>query len=454
MDSNALSRRALIGAGAGLAASATVLGTRALTAEGAPTHAIGDGDVVSLLPEDLIGLQLYSVRDEISKIGFEKVFAALAGIGFRYVEFAGYTQGSSPEITLQELRALLDRYELKASGSHVTATDDASMTKILDDAEVLGIPQVGNSFVVPSGPPTVDGWKGAAATANHYGEMAARRGMSYYLHNHFQEWAPCVDDPSKCGHDVFLAELDPRFAFLELDIFWCYVGSAQNNGRFDPLKDYAIPHRDRYRLFHVKDGVYDDKPAGTITDVGEGKIDFQAFFTELFAQSPDEPGKHTYLWENDSAGNHPRGALAAAQASYANMRYALTKPAPPADEDKESADCATPAAAGATSANCATPAGLAAALNRIRFRRTKTGRRVLALPLRLNSGAQVSAKLTRNGKTLAKASRKLGKGASTLNLSVPRTAAKGPARLTVSVTNGNGTAFTVRRTVHIPGRKK
>jgi sugar phosphate isomerase/epimerase len=449
---NAISRRGLIGAGAGLAASATVLGARTLGADAAETRAVGDGDRASLLPVDRIGLQLYSVRDEVSNLGFDKVLAKLAEIGFKHVEFAGYTDNSSPALTVKQLRGLLDKYGLKAAGSHVSPSDDASMKKILDDAEVLGIPYVGNSLVVPEGPPSTDGWKAAAATANKYGEMAAKRGMKYYLHNHFQEWAPCVDDPSKCGHDVFLAECDPRYAFLELDIYWCYVGSAQNQGTraFDPLKDYILKHSDRYLLFHVKDGVYDDtgKPTGTITDVGEGKIDFQTIFTELFKKSADEPNKHIYLWENDDAGNHPRGALAAAQSSYANMRYSLTKAAP----------AGTGAGPGTGTVNdvteCTTASGLSAAINSARFRTTKAGRRVVSVGLRLNSSAQVTAKLTRGRKVLAKQSKQLSKGSPKLNLTLPRKTAKGPVLLTITVKKAGGNVLTVRRTLHVPGGKK
>jgi sugar phosphate isomerase/epimerase len=408
--------------------------------ETSPRATAGDAGARSLLPPERIGLQLYSVRNAISSDGFDKVFGTLAEIGFKQVEFAGYTDNSSPALTVKQLRGLLDKHGLKAAGSHVSATDDASMTKILDDAVVLGIPQVGNSLVLPSGAPTVDGWKGAAATANHYGELAAKRGMTYYLHNHFQEWAPCVDSPMQRGHDVLLAECDPRYVSLELDIFWCYVGAAQNNMAFDPLKDYAIPHRDRYKLFHVKDGVYDEKPAGTITDVGEGKIDFQMFFTELFKQSADEPSKHLYLWENDNGGDHPRGALASARTSYVNMRYALVAPAAAVTDPGGTPDCPGPAAT------------VAASVVRTTFRRTKAGRRVLRITLDVDEPITVAARLTRGGKTVARATRKLKKGIRTVNLGVPQAAPAGAVRLALTLTDTGGTTRTVQRALSLPSR--
>jgi hypothetical protein len=85
-----LSRRGFIGAGAGLAAAAA-LGTSARPALGtqdSSTAKAPPGDP-PLLPADRIGIQLYSVRDQISSIGFARVFETLAKLGYKQVEFAG-----------------------------------------------------------------------------------------------------------------------------------------------------------------------------------------------------------------------------------------------------------------------------------------------------------------------------------------------------------------------------
>src|SRR5271165_6373891 len=62
----------------------------------------------------LIGLQLYTVRDDCAK-DFPGVLKAVAKMGFSGVEFAGY-YGRSAE----ELRQMLDDDNLKCYGSHVT----------------------------------------------------------------------------------------------------------------------------------------------------------------------------------------------------------------------------------------------------------------------------------------------------------------------------------------------
>jgi sugar phosphate isomerase/epimerase len=319
-----VSRRGFVGIGAG-AAAAVALGGRASFAEA--SH--GEKSAGGILPSDRLGVQLYSVRDLVSSVGFATVLEELAAIGFKYVEFAGYTQGTTPEITVQQLRRLLDANGLKAIGSHVSPSDDASMEQILDDAETLGIPQVGISFEVPNGT-TTSGWQALADQWNHYGELAHARGIGFYLHNHFQEWTQCPDDPTKRGEDILLAETDPRYVFFELDIYWAYVGQWQSGqvAAFDPLRDYAVKYRDRYRLFHVKDGAHDASGGFTdalddIVDVGEGNIDFSTFFSTLFAQGKKEKTSHYYIWERDNASSHPRGSLAAAQISYLSMRYGI-----------------------------------------------------------------------------------------------------------------------------------
>ena len=411
-----------------MAASAAI-GTRGIATTQAAAAAPAAG--CSLLPPERIGLQLYSLRTAIAEQGFAPGLETVAEIGFKQVEFAGYTQGTSPEITLEELRGLLDANGLVAAGSHVSPGDDASMQKILDDAEVLGIPRVGISLLAPSGAPTQSGWQAAAAQYNRYGELAAERGIGFYLHNHFQEWLPVPDAPSKRGMDVLLEETDPRLVSFQFDIFWAYVGAAQSGGGFDPLADYAIPHRRRIEVFHVKDGIPE---RAEISDVGEGEIDFQAFFATLFAQSRGEERKHLYLWERDNAADHPRGPLAAARSSFVNMRHGLVA--------GDGGECA------------ANRGGLRATIASAGVRRTARGGRRLHVGLRLDRPARVTARLTRDGETLATVARRLKAGSQALDVAVPRSAAAGRARLEVTVSDGAGSSLRLRDKVRVPAPRR
>jgi sugar phosphate isomerase/epimerase len=412
-----ISRRRFFAGSAGLAA-ASLIPSRAVTPAAAAAPALR----TSLFPPERIGIQLYSVADQVSSIGFAKVLEEIAAIGYKRVELAGYTQGTTPEITLKELRALLDANGLQPIGSHVSPSDDDSMKRILEEAAVLGIPNVGISLPLPNEGPTVSGWTALSHTYNRFGEMAAKQGVGFYLHNHFHEWFPTADDPSKRGEDVMLAETDPRYVFFEMDVYWSYVGQWQSGQvlQFDPLTDYAIPFRDRYKLFHVKDGRKDllggyTDAAANIVDAGQGSIDFQTFFTTLFAQRPDEASRHFYIWERDNASDHPRGSLASARSSFTYIRNGLVGPA-------------------AAEGPGAIAGGVVAAVTSVGVRRLRGGRRVLRVTIEADEAILATLDLRRGRRTLARArARRLPAGRNTVEIGLPRKAKAGRAQLVVKL---------------------
>ncbi|MFI8533191.1 sugar phosphate isomerase/epimerase family protein [Streptomyces aquilus] len=292
-----LSRRGMLGVAAG-ATAAALLGAAAAPATAASSTASATaGRGRPVLPPGRLGIQLYSLRDKVSTLGFAPVFAELEKYGYDEVEFAGYTQGSAGPLTLAQLRRLARDHGLNPIGSHVGYYSDdpnaytfaQNLTKVLDDAQALGLKHIGTA----SGPfrygSTVDAWKRAAEEFNTYGAAAKARGMKFYQHNHSEEFSFATDNPKVRLYDVLLAETDPDLVFLEMDIFWAYSGQFRFSKRpdgspapFEPL-DYVLRQPHRYPLFHVKDGVSD--PADTygyrMTDVGDGDIDYQRFISAV-----------------------------------------------------------------------------------------------------------------------------------------------------------------------------
>ncbi|MFI7411853.1 sugar phosphate isomerase/epimerase family protein [Streptomyces sp. NPDC049627] len=298
-----LTRRGMLGVAAG-ATAAALLGTAASPAAAAPGTASTTGTASGaagrgrpVLPPGRLGIQLYSLRDKVSTLGFAPVFAELEKYGYDEVEFAGYTQGSAGPITLAQLKRLARNHGLNPIGSHVGYYSDdpnaytfaQNLTKVLDDAEALGLKHIGTA----SGPfrygSTVDAWKRAAEEFNTYGAAAKARGMKFYQHNHSEEFSFATDNPRVRLYDVLLAETDPDLVYLEMDIFWAYSGQFRFSKRpdgtpapFEPL-DYVLKQPHRYPLFHVKDGVSD--PANTygyrMVDVGDGDIDYQRFISAV-----------------------------------------------------------------------------------------------------------------------------------------------------------------------------
>src|SRR5262245_11812627 len=82
---------------------------------------------------DKLGLQLYTVRDQIGK-DFEGTLAKVAAAGYREVEFAGYF-----EHTPKEVRAILDRHKLTAPSAHVDyASIEKKLPELLETSHVIG----------------------------------------------------------------------------------------------------------------------------------------------------------------------------------------------------------------------------------------------------------------------------------------------------------------------------
>ena len=321
-----LSRRGFVGTAAGTAAGAAVGASGAAAHRGTGRRGRGRGS--RLLPRRRIGIQLFTVRDQVAALGFDAVFGRLSEIGYREVEFAGYN-AQGRRWTNQELRRLLRRHGLKGAGGHVgyfsanpTAyTFATQLEQVLDDAQEIGLPYIGTA----SSPgarygETVDGYRRAAEDFNRFGAAARARGLRFYQHNHSGEFA--VENGTRL-YDVILEETDPRLVFFELDIFWAYVGQS----RFPGFKPHEYPWSmpERFPLFHVKDGVdySGDEVEGNgqffgwdMTDVGDGDIAYEPFFGGL------DTRRHHYVVERDTApdpARNPAGSFSTAERSYAYL---------------------------------------------------------------------------------------------------------------------------------------
>lgn len=269
-----------------------------------------------LIPPGKIGIQLFTIRNLVSSLGFRAVFEELSRMGYRYVEFAGYSSPAEPGITVEQIRQLLDDNGLKGIGSHLGLNAFRNNMELeLDRAEILGLPYIGTANEpVSSANRTVPGYQAAAAEFNGFGAAAAERGIRWYHHNHQNEFRFANDDPGVRLYDILLEDTDPDLVYLEMDIYWAFVGQHIAPG-FEPI-DYVNAHPHRYPLFHAKDGERrEDLTNGySITEFGAGDIDFAGFYRQMRAR-----GAHYSLWEQDNAPNTPPdqgGAFGAAERSY------------------------------------------------------------------------------------------------------------------------------------------
>jgi len=339
---------AVLGA-AGLPVLAT--GTPALAATGGGDHGHGGRlRVDPLVPAGNRGIILYSVRDRITAApdnsgvpyGFEQVLSRIAEIGYKEVEFAGYTQNTAilgRQITPSEIRKILDDNGLVANGTHTNINPD-TFEQEMDIAQTLGMKNIGTGGD-PSNSAYTSDWDAAADVWNNLGRRAKARGLRLYTHNHDTAYSFLLDTgpldangkPTRSTGtrrlEYFFDKVDPRFVFFEMDIFWAYVArfkyqtytdrkGRQQTNLFDPILTVA-PRTTRFPLFHAKDGT--KNPAAgdgyDMVPLGIGDINFQQFF-----QTIGEQNFHHANWEHDGAPGgpgKPAQSLDFADVSYTNM---------------------------------------------------------------------------------------------------------------------------------------
>jgi sugar phosphate isomerase/epimerase len=243
-----------------------------------------------------VGLQLYTVRSEMPK-DFEGTIAKVASTGYKEVEFAGYFEHSPKDV-----RAILDKNGLTSPSQHIPYdVVEKKWPETLDASHV-----VGHKYIVC---PWLDekqrnpeGWKKAAELFNKAGEASQKAGIQFCYHNHSFEFTPMEGADGKLAYDVLLAQTDPKFVKMEMDLCWISVAGK------DPVA-YFEKYPGRFPLVHVKDYVNDPNATssyagatgsvefkGRLADVGKGTIDFK----RIFAAS-DKGGIKHYFVENDDA---------------------------------------------------------------------------------------------------------------------------------------------------------
>lgn len=253
--------RTTVGTGAALALPPLII--QACRAESAPE---GGG----LHP---IGVQLYTIRDLV-RDDMAGALAAVAGIGYQEVEFAGYFDNNPVEI-----RSWLDDAGLTAPAAHAMLAPE-TLESTLEDASVLGHRYLVIPWIPPAMRETLDDYRRVADGFNEVGLALREAGFQLAYHNHDFEFEP-ID--GQVPFDILLEETDPDLVQIELDLFWIIHGGG------DPF-DYFARYPGRYPLVHVKDRLAD----GTMVDVGDGAIDFAGIFSRS-----EQAGIRHYFVEHD-----------------------------------------------------------------------------------------------------------------------------------------------------------
>lgn len=185
-----------------------------------------------------IGLQLYSVRDQMEK-DMEGTLKAVKEMGYDYVEFAGYF-GKSAE----EIRALLDKYSLTCISVHqgLDFYEEGGQTAA-DFIKTLGAKYSAIPWYEAGKLAGSPAWEATKALFIRCGELLKKNGIQMLYHNHDFEFV-MVD--GKYKHDYLMQEIPRELLKPEFDTCWVrYAGE-------DPCKYLALYAGD-VEVLHLKD---------------------------------------------------------------------------------------------------------------------------------------------------------------------------------------------------------
>ena len=254
-DKSLVSRRGLLAKSAAAAAVMTTGAHGADRALAARTRA----RALQKTGRGPVGLQLYSVREECKR-DLPKTIAAVAKMGYKGVEFAGYYN-----YTARQLRKMLDDNGLKCCGTHTALTTllGDELKKTIEFNKIIG-----NKYLIAPGLPgkyreSHQAWLDTARLFNEIAEKVKPHGMLTGYHNHSVEFQ-AMD--GELPWDTFYGNTNKE-VIMQLD-----VGNAIRGG-VDPLP-YIYKYEGRAITVHIKEHSKTDPNAF----VGEGDVNWKAFF--------------------------------------------------------------------------------------------------------------------------------------------------------------------------------
>ncbi len=217
-------------------------------------------------PSKVIGLQLYTVRDQL-KSDLKGTLEAVAKIGYNSLEAAGYDlnertfYGMAPS----EFAKLTKSLGMKLRSTHTAFEPDVADT-VCEDAANAGVEYVIYPYLSDQYRKDLDGYKATAEKFNKLGDIAKKYGLKFGYHNHAFEFDKME---GKIPYDILLSDTDPSCVVFEVDLYW------MTKAGYDPVK-YFHKNPGRFALWHVKDMTKTDDMF--FAPVGTGRIDFRKIF--------------------------------------------------------------------------------------------------------------------------------------------------------------------------------
>ena len=273
----------------------------------------------AMTPSDLfltqtkIGLQLYTLRDDIAK-DVKGVIGKVAAAGYKEVE----TFGLSKEqkffgLSVKEFGQLLKANNLTTPSGHYMPSEmlfengnGDDVKKLCDVGSTLGHKYIVIPYLEAGRRKSIDQYKALAERMNKAGEICKKANLQLAYHNHDFEF---LEIDGQRGYDVFMNETDKGLLKLELDLYWV-VRAGLN-----PV-DLFKKQPGRFPMVHIKDMDKVDRTKNT--EIGNGSINFK----KIIANAKLGGIKHYYV---EHENNYAPDTIGSIQKSYAYIRKNLLK---------------------------------------------------------------------------------------------------------------------------------
>jgi sugar phosphate isomerase/epimerase len=249
----------------------------------------------------IVGLQLYSIREDMSKDPLGSL-TKLAEMGYKYVEHANYINRKFYGYAASEFKKLLDGLGLKMISGHTVMGKDHwdetkkdfsdSWKQTVEDAATLEQKYVISPYMDENMRKTYDDMKRYMEIFNKCGELCKKRGMKFGYHNHDFEFSQKLNNEKI--FDIIMRSIDPNLVALQLDIGNLYNGGAV-------ALDIVNQYPGRFEIIHVKDeitaGNGNEKYISTI--LGEGIVNTR----KVIEMATKIGGTRCYIIEQESYQN-------------------------------------------------------------------------------------------------------------------------------------------------------
>lgn len=228
------------------------------------------GETSSFFKREVTALQLYSVRDDM-KADPSGTLKKLAGMGYKYVEHAGYNALDRKfyGLAAKEFKAQLDGLGLKMISGHTrlgasdwnesTKDFSDSWKKTVEDAAIAGQQYVISPSLEEAQRKTYEDLMKFMDVFNRSGELCRKHGMKFGYHNHDFEFSSVLNN--KKVYDIIMQNTDAALVTHQLD-----MGNLYNGGAIAIAVVMQYPGR--YELMHVKDEI-----KSTTTAAGRDKFE-------------------------------------------------------------------------------------------------------------------------------------------------------------------------------------